>query len=99
MIIVQPRQLIPQNLTWIVSYYISTKRIESIRTKSPRYTYLFFSPTSNATKNRLTQLYAAAVAVISTTSRSLKNPLSSWNTSSGTLTVFVMASVYFITAH
>jgi hypothetical protein len=58
----------------------------------------FLSPTSNATKNLLTQLYAAIVAVISTISLSLKKPFSRVNTASGTLTSSVMASVYASTA-
>lgn len=59
---------------------------------------LLHSPTSSATRKRLTQLYAATVAVISTTSLSLKCFFSFWKTSSETCTSSVMASVYANTA-
>lgn len=48
------------------------------------------SPTSSATKNLLTQLYAATVAVSSTTCVSLKNPFRLSATSSSTCTPIVI---------
>lgn len=59
----------------------------------------FLSPTSNATRNLDTQLYAAIVAVISTISFSLNCACFNLsNTASGTRTSRVMASVYASTA-
>lgn len=62
--------------------------------------FSFCSPTSNATKNRLTRLYPATVAVISTISLSL-NPaaFNAPNVPSSTCTSRVIASAYRNTAH
>ena len=56
--------------------------------------FSLISPTSNATRNLLTQLYAATVAVISTISLSSKIRLNRANISSFTFTPIVIASVY-----